>query len=44
MKQQFTAIDTEYSPSFWSKRFSNSDDVLAYHLKYVKDGILSIFH
>ncbi len=39
-----TALDKEYSPSLWSKRFSKGDDVIASHIDFVSRGLCSTKH
>lgn len=31
-------VDSLYSPSFWSKRFSSPEETMQNHVKYVTDG------
>lgn len=36
-------LDKEYSPSLWSKRFSNGDDVIKSHIEFVDRGLLNVY-
>lgn len=33
-------LEKLYSPSLWTKRFSSSEEIISYHLKFISEGKL----